>query len=249
MKTKRRAFFLTLVIAVTLAWPLGAFPETVEIFTFSYPPYMNDDGSGLMEKIFDRVFEKSSIRYTFKVLPRKRAIIVFGQPVTKGLFLGERSYFPNLEGIEYKTLVEFKTVFVYMKSRFPETVFSGVSDLKGKRVGISLGSVLAPYFTEQGLIVDEALLENNIMKLKAGRIDFWHTVDTSANRLIDEKFPGQKGAFAFVPDKTHSVDLVCKKGNDSEAAFLVFCRNFDALSKKGEIRKIVIGFMSKNQPK
>ncbi len=219
---------------------------SVEIVTFSYPPYMNDSGEGLMKEIFDAAIKNSGLSYTFKVFPRKRAIILFNQPEIQGLFLGERTYFPNMTGLDAKTLLTFKTVFVYLKNRYPHLRYSGLSDLKGKRVGVSLGSVLTPVFQKHGMVVDEALLENNITKLKTGRIDFWHTVDTSAQRLIARKFPDQAKDFGVIPDVTHTVDLIVKKGSRSEPDFRMFAKRFDTLVKNDGLRNIVKDFLEKN---
>lgn len=220
---------------------------SVEIVTFSYPPYMNESGEGLMKEIFDATFKNSGSAYSFKVYPRKRAIILFNHPEIQGLFLGERSYFPDMTGLETKTLLTFKTVFVYLKNRYPQLNYTGLSDLKGKRVGVSMGSVLTPVFKKHGMMVDEALLENNITKLMTKRIDFWHTVDTSALRLIARKYPDQEKDFGFIPDQTHTVDLVVKKGSLSEPEFRIFVKRFDTLVKNGGLHNIVKHFLEKNQ--
>lgn len=245
MKTKwLYAFFVVWLVT----WPTLTFADSVEILTFSYPPYMTSQGKGLMDTIFKKSFRNTGTTYSFKVYPRKRAILLFQQSQNQELFLGERSYFPDMTEINVQTILEFKTVFVYMKNHFSNINYSGLSDLKGKRVGVSLGSVLVPIFKSHGMIVDEALLENNIRKLQTGRIDLWHTVDTSAIRLINEKFPGQLDEFGFLPDKTHTVDLIVKKGSSSEPAFRTFVQGFNTMVKNGEFQKIVKGFMVKNQP-
>lgn len=245
MKTKWLYAFFVLWLVF---WPILTFADSVEILTFSYPPYMTSQGKGLMDTIFKKAYGNTDTTYSFKVYPRKRAILLFEQRQNQELFLGERSYFPDMTDIDVQTILEFKTVFVYMKNHSPNFNYSGLADLKGKRVGVSMGSVLVPIFKSHGMIVDEALLENNIRKLETGRIDLWHTVDTSAIRLINEKFPGQRDEFGFLPDKTHTVDLIVKKGSSSEPAFKTFVLGFNAMVKNGEFQKIVKKFMVKNQP-
>lgn len=244
MKTKWLYGFLIIWI---VSWAPFSFAGTVEIVTFSYPPYMSESGTGLMDIIIKKAYENTNTRVLFKVFPRKRAILLFEQPHTQSLFLGERSYFPDMKAIDVRTILKFKTVFVYMKDSFADLHYSGFKDLKGKRVGVSMGSVLIPVFKEYGIIVDEALLENNLTKLKMGRIDFWHTVDTTAIRLIDEKYPGQRDTFNFLPDQTHTVDLIVKKGSVSEPAFKTFSKGYKAMVTNGEFQKIIRDFMSKNQ--
>jgi len=235
------------IIMWIFSWAPCAFAETVEIVTFSYPPYMSSSGTGLMEQIIKKAYEKTNTHVSFKIYPRKRAILLFEQPQTQSLFLGERSYFPNMKEVDVQTIIKFHTVFVYMKDSFTDLNYSGLKDFKGKRVGVSMGSVLIPTFKEYGIIVDEALLENNITKLKMGRIDLWHTVDTTAIRLIDKKYPGLRDDFCFFPDQTHTVDLIVKKGSSSKRAFKTFSKGFKAMMKNGEFQKIVKEFMGKNQ--
>lgn len=244
---KTRWLYAFLILGMVVSWVPFSFAGSVEIVTFSYPPYMTSSGTGLMATIIKKAYEKTGTKVLFNVYPRKRAILVFEQPKTQRLFLGERSYFPKMKGIDVQTILEFKTVFVYMKNHFSDLNYSGLKDLKGKRVGVSMGSVLIPIFKEYGMIVDEALLENNITKLQAGRVDFWHTVDTSAIRLIDEKYPGQRDTFGFLPDQTHTVDLIVKKGSVSEQAFKTFSKRYKTMVTNGEIQKIIRDFMSKNQ--
>ena len=230
---------LTGMVIPQAAWCVK---DSVDIITFTYPPYMNPDGSGLMEKIFTRAYQGTGFSYSFKVYPRKRSLMVFEHAGNQGLFLGERSYFPGLD-IESQNIMQFKTVFVYMKDRFPDHLhYSRLEDLRGKRVGISMGSVLGPKFTASGLIVDEALLENNIMKLNSGRIDLWHTVDTAAIRLIGEKFPNRKDSFAFLPDEVHTIDLVMKKNSPSDTAYRLFVQRFKIMVNTGELKRIVNDF-------
>lgn len=245
MKTR---WFIFLFLLGTILETPSSTAGTVEITTFSYPPYMNNDGSGLLPVIILKAFQNSGQTAAFKVYPRKRAVLVFEQPETRGFFLGERSYFPDRAGYDILTLMEFKTVFVYMKNRYPAMTYKGLSDLKGKRVGVSFGSVLIPIFKDNGMLVDEAQLENNIMKLKSGRIDVWHTVDSSALRMIDEKYPGERNEFGFLNDETHTVDLMVKKGGPDVKAFLTFVKGFKTMVKKGQLQKILREAAGKKQP-
>jgi polar amino acid transport system substrate-binding protein len=244
---KTRWFIYLFLLGMVLETP-ALTAGTVEITTFSYPPYMNNDGSGLLPTVILKAFKYSGLKAAFKVYPRKRAVLVFEQSETRGFFLGERSYFPDQAGYDIFTLMEFKTVFVYMKNRYPAMTYKGLSDLKGKRVGVSFGSVLIPIFKDNGMLVDEAQLENNIMKLKSGRIDFWHTVDSSALGMIDEKYPGEREKFGFLNDETHTVDMMVKKGGPDVKAFRTFVKGFNTMVKKGDLQKILKEATGKKNP-
>ncbi len=235
---KRNSFLVLFFLGIFL-WPQLAAAESVDIVTFSYPPYMNADGNGILARIIGETTKNTGIRVSYKVYPRKRAVLVFNQRETEGLFLGERGYFPDLKNFEVFTLLEFRTVFVYVKASHPTLKYKGLADLAGKRVGVSFGSVLIPLFKDYGMIVEEAHLENNLARLKTGRIDFWHTVDTAALAMIGKTCPGREKDFGFLDDETHTADLMVKKGSRSTDAFRTMVNRYKILEKRGDIRKLL----------
>lgn len=235
----KRNSFPALVFLGIFLWSQLAAAESVDIVTFSYPPYMNADGSGILARIIGATTKNTGIRVSYKVYPRKRAVLVFNQPETEGFFLGERGYFPDLRNFEVLTLLEFRTVFVYMKASQPSLKYKSLADLAGKRVGVSFGSVLIPRFKDYGMIVEEAHLENNLVRLQTGRIDFWHTVDTAALGMINKTCPGREKDFGFLDDETHTADLMVKKGSRSTRAFRTMVKHYKDLEKRGDIRKLL----------
>lgn len=218
----------------------NAMAQPVKIITFEYPPYMYGDGVGLLEKIFHRISLETGEPLEFQVFPRKRALMMFESPANQEIFLGEREYFPELaSSLEFLKVLEIKTVFVYFKNRFPTLKFSDFRDLKGKRVGVSLGTVYVSNFRTAGIIVEEAKLESNLLKLKTNRIDFWHTVDSAATTLIRKKDPTHEKDYSFLPDQIHTVELMVKKGSRAENDFKRIVRGFEIITMNGELQKIL----------
>jgi ABC-type amino acid transport substrate-binding protein len=232
-------FFIVIIIFSFAEQPLAG---TVDIITFSYPPLMNDDGTGILSQLVTRIYKDTNVTPKFMVYPRKRAVFLFKSPDTDGLFLGERMYFQDIPTIQAQKFAEFKTVFVYLKNRFPKLSYTTLTDLKGMKVGISMGSVFRPMFESAGLFVDEAKLENNVLKLKSNRIDLWHTVDLAAETIINKEFPGRLQDFGFLTDKIHSVDIIVKRGSPSEKAFQIFVKNYSSLMKENKLQPILKDF-------
>ncbi|GAB6097193.1 hypothetical protein JCM14469_34470 [Desulfatiferula olefinivorans] len=238
---KQRAILWVAVCVVpVLIWGGAAGAEPIRIITFAYPPYMVGDGSGLFEKAFDHMARETGTAVIFEVYPRKRALSTFAMPENGLMFLGEREYFPDLEPeMAFLKLLDIHTVFVYLKDRFPDMTYRDYRDLSGKRVGISMGSIYTSAFKAAGLVVDEAKLPNNLLKLKNHRIDFWHTVDSAATLLIARMDPGFGRHYAFLPDQTHMVELMVKKNSPARGDFETLVRGFRIITDNGTFQTLI----------
>ncbi|MBU1171363.1 MAG: ABC transporter substrate-binding protein [Proteobacteria bacterium] len=237
---KRLMLFTIALLSVLFVFTQGVTAESVKIITFEYPPYIYGDGVGMLEKIFHRIALETREPIEFQIYPRKRALMMFKSPITHTMFLGEREYFPRMaSSLVFLKILDIKTVFVYMKDRFPKFGYHEFKDLQGKRVGISLGSIYVPYFKAAGIIVDEAKLENNLLKLKTGRIDFWHTVDFAAMTLIKKNDPDHEKKYAFLDDQIHTVELMAKKGSESERQLKTLAQGLEAIIHNGSFNNII----------
>lgn len=235
------------VVTASLVWALmTAAPcigEQIEIISFVYPPYTYGDGSGMLEKIVTRVATDNKITIKWSFYPRKRAYKQYSDRLNTTLFLGQSEYFPDLlSRIKAQPLLNFRTVFVYMKEKFPDIVYSSISDLKGKRVGVTLGSVYIPYFNKQGLLVDPAELEQNIRKLVIGRLDFWHTVDVTAINMVDKYFPDKKSNIGFLEEAILKAELIVIRESELEPVFDRFTTRFKEIINDGTYKVILESF-------
>lgn len=208
-------FFLVLLFFLNLSFPLFAEERrVVDIVSFDYPVYLYEDVSGILPAILKEIISDDKISFNFHIYPRKRAVQFFSKE-DKGeyLFLGEARYFPELEGkLIAEKLISAQMVMLYLKESFPDFKPAGLEDFKNYSVGTSLGSNFSALFSSLGIRVQESRIENNIRKLKAGRIDFWHTLDLVALEKIEDEFPGERDSFAFwVHDSDISVELVARK--------------------------------------
>lgn len=245
MKCRLQYFVLCIAITLLTTGVPGAWAQT-EIITFVYPPYTVGDGSGILEQIVDTVSKETSIRFSLLFYPRARAKIYFEEKKAGALFLGERSYFPSLsEELESLPLLHFRTVFVYIKKRFPEFEYTALSDLKGRYVGITLGSIYTEPFKKAGLIIDNAPLEKQIVKLVKGRIDFWHTVDVTAINMIEEYYPERSETFSFIEETNLTAELVVTKNSSVKQAYKKFCDSFNSMKKNGTYLKILEEYYGK----
>jgi|GEM_PF-2164954 hypothetical protein len=212
----------------------------LEILTFSYPPYMEEDGTGLLPRMIREGAGDSLPEVVFQVYPRKRVLQMFHSE-GKGdlLFLGESRYFPELEGsILAEAILKAKMVMVYRRAAFPDFRASGLEDFKGYRIATSLGSNFSELFRAVGMVVEESRMENNLRKLKAGRVDFWHTVDITALEMMEKEFQGVDKGFAVWEHKPLLViELVSRKEGPAAVFLETFGRAFrEFRAKDGDLR-------------
>jgi len=115
-----------------------------------------------------------------------------------------------------------------------------LDDLKGKKIGVVLGSSTIADFQAAGLIVDKTSKhENNIKKLYARRVDFIYTLDLTAISLIEKLFPGQLAVFEFFEYQRNAADLVVRKNSLGEKLLQVFRTGLKTIIENGTYHKIM----------
>lgn len=234
MSLSQRNHIILYVFLMLLLTSSHCNADSAEIITFIYPPYTRGDGSGILEKVVSTAASQASIDIVWQYYPRKRSVLQYQEKKSTSLYLGERSYFPSIaDELTAKSLLNIRTVFVFLKQRYPDFQYSGVSDLKGKRIGVTLGSIYVSYFEKNGLLVDAAPLEKQVKKLMKRRLDFWHTVDVTAINMIEENYPGKRDMFRFVEEAHLTVELLVKKGSSVEPLHAKLSGAVDAIVKSG----------------
>lgn len=215
-----------------------------EIISFEYPPYLDFDNKGIFANINDEINSVSEEEFSVTPLPRKRAVQLFEKQKNL-IFIGEKRYFRGKDKyLRSCPIMESGLVLVYLKSRQEELSFSDIEDLKGKKVGVSLGSNLTPVFTDKGIIVEEwSRLEGNIKKLDFERIDYWGTTDITASALINRYFKNQKDKFVVQGfSKPFVIEAVAWKDSEGDKMLDIYCRALGKLKKNGRLEKIIGNF-------
>ena len=228
----------TLLFVILISAAVAAASQPIEILTFQYPPYINGDGTGMAEKIVAAAFQTQGHSVKFTLYPSKRAINNFQKGQGK-MFLGSRDHFSEQE-INAEEIFYFRRVLVYLKDQYPELHINNLDDLKGKKIGVVLGSSQITDFQAAGLIVDKTSKhENNINKLHARRVDFIYTLDLTAINLIEKLFPGQPAAFEIFEYQLNAADLVVRKNSPGEKLLQVFRTGLKTIIENGTYLKIM----------
>ena len=228
----------TLLFLILISVVVEATSQPVDILTFHYPPYINGDGTGMAEKIITAAFQTQGHSVKFTIYPNKRAVNNFQTGEGK-MFLGVKNVFSEQE-INAEELFYFRRVLVYLKDQYPELHINSLDDLKGKKIGVVLGSSTIADFQAAGLIVDTTSKhENNIRKLYARRVDFIYTLDLTAISLIKKLFPGQPADFGIFEYQRKAADLVVKKNSPEEKTLQVFRTGLKTIIENGTYRNIL----------
>ena len=155
------------------------------------------------------------------------------------MFLGVRNYFSEQE-INAEEIFYFRRVLVYLKDQYPELHINNLDDLKGKRIGVVLGSSPIADFQAAGLIVDKTSKhESNIKKLHTRRVDFIYTLDLTAISLIEKHFPGQPSVFEIFEYQRSAADLIVRKNSLEEKLLQIFRTGLKTIIEDGTYHKIM----------
>ena len=237
-KTRRTWGFALLLLAILMPAAVALASQPIEILIFHYPPYINGDGTGMAEEIVAASFETQGHAVKFTLYPTKRAINNFQNGQGK-MFLGLRDFFSQKE-IDAQEFFYFRRILVYLKEQYPELHINGLDDLKGKKIGVVMGSTKVSDFQAAGLIVDKTSKhENNIKKLHARRVDFIYSLDLTTISLIEKLFPGQTGDFGIFEYELSAADLIVRKGSPEEKNLQVFRVGLKTIVENGIYGKIM----------
>jgi polar amino acid transport system substrate-binding protein len=235
----RQAWVRAVLLFVILTWSaVGVASQPIEILTFQYPPYIDGDGTGMAGKIVAAAFKTQGHSVKFTIYPTKRAVNNFQKGQGK-MFLGVRNYFSEQE-INAEEIFYFRRVLVYLKDQYPELHINNLDDLKGKRIGVVLGSSPIADFQAAGLIVDKTSKhESNIKKLHTRRVDFIYTLDLTAISLIEKHFPGQPSVFEIFEYQRSAADLIVRKNSLEEKLLQIFRTGLKTIIEDGTYHKIM----------
>ena len=227
-----------LLFLIFISAGVAAESQPIEMLTFQYPPYANGDGTGMGEEIVAAAFQTQGHSVKFTLYPIKRAISNFQEGQGK-MFLGLRDFFSEQE-INSEEIFYFRRVLIYLKDQYPELHINSLDDLKGKKIGVVLGSSQIVDFQTAGLVVDKTSKhENNIKKLYARRVDVIYTLDLTGTSLIEKLFPGRPADFEIFEYQRNAADLVVRKNSFGDKILQTFRTGLKTIIENGTYHKIM----------
>ncbi|NDV26405.1 ABC transporter substrate-binding protein [Desulfovibrio sp. JC010] len=185
--------------------PACAFARTLTFATDPFPPfYYEEDGTpkGIQYELAKIVFSKMQTRFKIVFVPWKRALLMAESGKVDGVF-GLRKTKERLRWMIYpdEPLMEVNTViFKRVDSPFE---YTGISALKGKKIGIIKGYTYGKEFDESTLFKKEEVadLRHNFLKMLAGRIDMVAAYRAVGIHVLNQM--GLQGQIIPCPGKIH----------------------------------------------
>jgi hypothetical protein len=244
---KKALYVITLFVLLLPRLVLS--DNKIEIITFVYPPYFNGDGSGFLERIVMEAFRETNTVVEFEYFPPKRAILYYKSSHGHDkIFLGGFIQLgdENKDRYIYEKFISYRAVFAYNKKENPGFKFNSLNYLKGKRIGVSLGSRDGKILSDNGLTVEPASLELHLNKLRFLRIDLVSGIDLALMNQIDSLFTDKKDIFGLTrPWDYRAGGLIFYKENREGAE--LFEKGFRKIYESGRYHEILESIYGKGK--
>jgi polar amino acid transport system substrate-binding protein len=213
----------------------------------AYPPYMfgTIPAKGLYPEIIRTAFSLSGIPVKITGYPWKRALNLGreGRVAIGGVYQN----LTRMALFDYSDPIYLETLRVCVKAghEFP---FSGMVDLRGKRVGINRGRSYGEVFDtarRAGLFEAEEAMDNpaNLKKLILGRLDCIIADDRSLSQIINQGGLGDEVEMLNPPAAVNSVHLVFAKRAKQTLVLDRFNRGLVKMKENGTYSRIIDEFI------
>lgn len=179
--------------------------ETLVIATNIYPPYINADvENSFLPELFEEIGARMGVEFRFEILPWRRC----EQVVESHMAWAAIPY--RKTDIREKTFAFSEPIYLQDSHFFaydatgvkPRHKYSDLTDLRGLRIGGVFGYYYESWFKEAGLDVDFAHSEEqNLNRLKVGRIDLFPSATTLGWYQIRQLFPPEEVANFYTLQK------------------------------------------------
>ncbi|GAA5317815.1 MAG: hypothetical protein AseanaTS_30220 [Candidatus Pelagadaptatus aseana] len=138
--------------------------------TATYPPFLQGDGSGLVEEILDSLFQQMDADTEFQYLPRKRAIHRFKKNPDI-YYLGVTQDLIDIPFIAIKIVTYARTVLYYPSEDLNKDNLS-LKDMAGKQIAIKRGSSSKNILLSHQInVIEAASLDSLVKLLLSKRVD------------------------------------------------------------------------------
>ncbi|POA99306.1 hypothetical protein C2134_07695 [Chromobacterium sinusclupearum] len=191
-----------------MATPVEAAPRLkITLSNQEWPPYMGQElpYDGILSRLVKEAFARGGVDVAFRYYPNNRTL----QSARNGQVDGSFGWAPTAErkrDLLY-TLPVLSARMVFFQRKERPLAWSRWSELKGARVGITVGNFYSDDFDAQvkngTLTVDNAPDDLiNLRKLIAGRIDLFPIDQEVGKYLIAHHFSPAQGAVLEAQNKT-----------------------------------------------
>ncbi|MCP3922022.1 MAG: amino acid ABC transporter substrate-binding protein [Desulfobacterales bacterium] len=248
MKAKSSYFIVLLFLLSSTVFSA----EQVVIVTGEWAPYTskNIQGHGFTAEIVSAVFDEIDIKIKYNFLPWKRCELY----VLEGIAFASFPYHKTEEREKQfdfsDSIGESTWKFFYLKQKIQkDVIWKKLSDLKGYRIGCSLGNWYDKVFEDAGIvrILDYAPSDElSFRKLKAGRVDIVPTDELVGWSLIKRLFPQNVKDFGTVnkPLKSGKLHLmISRKYPDASELKKKFNAVLKRIRQNGQMDKILNKYM------
>lgn len=225
--------------------------ETLVIATNIYPPYVTEDvENSFLPGLFDEIGREMGVRFKFEILPWLRC----EQNVEDHSAWGAIPY-RKTDAREKR--FAFSDPLYLQDSHFfaydahgikPQYNYSDLTELRGLRIGGIQGYYYESWFEEAGLDMDFAHSEEqNLRRLKAGRIDLFPSATTLAWYQIRALFPPEEVA-NFYTVETPLIDgaglhlMTSKTYPDNDTLLVRFNKALHIVQQNGTFAQLVEKF-------
>ena len=194
----KRLMFICMILFSTLSSVHSFGAEKIKFGTFPIPLMVVDEANGVFIALTNAIAQRSHLDIGFIIAPPKRTISNFLEGKIDVLFPAVDMYFPKgIIPLKSKELIYIKTDFVFTKKGSP--MLKSLTELEGKKVGITRGYPYESKLTDNNLITTELANsdELNVKKLMKGRIDAFVVEEKSGLKAFENE--GIKDDFQYDP--------------------------------------------------
>jgi ABC-type amino acid transport/signal transduction systems, periplasmic component/domain len=235
---------LAAIAVLSLAVPPACSQEIIKIGTNELPPYVSRDANeSMLTAIMDEVAREMGVSFEYLFMPWERC----EDALKDGEVWGIMPYVKNEARLRSylfsDSLCEKRTVFFYYsKDPAASIVYGKLSDLKPYRIGGVRGYFYEEAFRQAGLEVEyTGSEEQNLRKLRDGRVDLTPVGDKNGWFLIRSLFPGEERYFRVVerPLDVGGIFVMVRKDAESSDRLGLFNAALGRLKKKDDYSRIL----------
>jgi len=224
----------------------GLAETTLIIATGELPPFVSENREeSFLTEVLQEVAREMRVTFFFQFMPWKRCELAVDKLEAWGMI----PYVPNAERerkyyFSDKLYNRQSKFFSYDPSGTRKQIpYAELSDLKGYRIGGVRGYYYEQAFLDAGLHVEFAATEEqNLQKLKAGRVDLIPAEVVNGFYIIRKRFPGEAGNF-FTLSKPLSVSgiylMTSKQYPDTQKLLTQFNMALKKVKESGVYQRIL----------
>lgn len=215
------------------------------------PPFMyakDDKAAGLYPVVLEAIFAKMGVPTEISALPWKRTLALGekGEVAIGGIYKNEE----RVKIYDYSAPIYSEKLVLYVEKdkSFP---FSGIQDLKGKKIGTILGWSYGEAFDnarkDNLFTVDEVVSDSvNFKKLASGRVDCVIAIEMAGKKAVAEEKLEDKVIALPTPVAINDTFLVFAKSVNKGELLGQFNATLAKMKEDGSYDKLIADFEKSN---